>query len=391
MKSKLIFVIAISLVAYSYEVPGGSAVARTVGAAGYVQDTQNTQNANLFSPDELDNLLASIALFPDPLLAQMIPAATFVDQITEAANWVRRGNKPADIDNQPWDVSVKGIAHYPHSLFMLSDYPDWTTAIGQAYVAQPADVLASIQRLRVQAKEAGTLQSTPQQTVAQNQGSITIEPAEPAVIYEPIYDPLYAYAPPSTIIPGGWLSFGAGLIIGAWLNRDVIWPSGGFRYHGWNGGGWIGAARPHVDLRNSAYVNNRFNNIAVNRDVLNRNINAANLNRYNSVHRNTNWGNVDRANMTRHARPAPGNLPGRPGAPGTPGARPGTLPKSPAAGTRPLPKGPPAATRPAQRPAAPRHHAGTHRGSSMHARPHHGGGFHRGGGFRGGGGRGGRR
>jgi hypothetical protein len=329
----------------------------------------------------------------------MIPAATFVDQITEASNWVRKGNKPADIDNQPWDVSVKAIAHYPHSLQMLSDHPDWTTAIGQAYVAQPADVQASIQRLRVQAKNAKTLQTTPQQTVAQDQGYVTIEPAEPDVIYEPIYDPLYSYGP-APIYPG--IGFGAGLLIGAWLNREVIWPAGGFRYHGWNGAGWIAAARPHVDLRNSNYVGDRFNNIGLNRDVLNRNINAANLSRYNSIHRGTNWANVERANMARHPRAARGTLPAKPGAPGArpgapgarpvaPGARPGTLPSGPAARTRPLPKGPTAGTRPAQRPATSTRHQGSrthHRTSSMHVRPHHhgfsGGGF-RGGGFRGGG------
>jgi hypothetical protein len=371
MKAKLVIALVILVACRYAPVVNAAANQTTTGATG------SAQNAVLYTADELDNLLAPIALFPDPLLAQMIPAATFVDQVRQASDWVRRGNKPENIDTQPWDVSVKAIAHYPKSLQMLSDHPDWAAAIGQAYVSQPADVLASIQRLRVQAKNAGNLKSTPQQTVSEEQGSVIIEPAEPTMIYEPIYDPGYAYGP-APIYPG--IGFGLGLIIGAWLNRDVIWPSGGFRYHGWNGGGWIGASRPHVDLRNSAYVDNRFNNITANRDVLNRNINTANLNRYNSIHRNTNWSNVERANMARHGRPGAGNLAGRPGVPRMPVARPGT---------RPLPRGPSTGARPAQRPATPRHH-GTHHRASMHHRHHHyGGGFHRGGGFRGGGFRGG--
>jgi hypothetical protein len=382
MKGLLILVMMITLLAYPNVVPGSnSAPGGASGSAGFGEDPQNT---NLFSPDELDNLMAPIALYPDPLLAQMIPAATFVDQITEAANWVRAGNKPADIDNQPWDVSVKAVAHYPKTLYMLNDHLDWTTAIGQAYVAQPADVQASIQRLRVQAKNARTLQSTPQQTVSADQGYVTVEPAEASVIYEPVYDPWLAYAPPSTIIPGGLISFGLGLAIGAWLNRDVIWPAGGFRYHGWNGGGWIGRSRPYVDLRNSTYVNNRLKNIALNRGVLNRNINAANLGRYNSIHRGTNWSNVGRANVSRHARAAPGTPAGRPGSPAA-GIRPGTRPGAAAAGTRPLPKGPTTGMQPG-------HRATRHQGSRpsstyrSHSRPqYHGGGFSRGGGFRGGG------
>jgi hypothetical protein len=114
MKSKLIFVMAISLVAYSYGLPDRSAAAKTVGPAGYAQDTQNTQNASVFSPDELDNLLAPIALFPDPLLAQIIPAATFVDQITEASNWVRNGN------NRPRSTISRGMYRSKQSPTILN-------------------------------------------------------------------------------------------------------------------------------------------------------------------------------------------------------------------------------------------------------------------------------
>src|SRR5580700_5758158 len=87
-----------------------------------------------FSPDQLDNLLAPVALYPDPILAQVLLAATFPDQVDEAARFCRGGANPDDIDTQPWDVSVKAIAHYPTVLYMMADGLDWTTAVGQAYV-----------------------------------------------------------------------------------------------------------------------------------------------------------------------------------------------------------------------------------------------------------------
>jgi hypothetical protein len=340
MKSKLTIAIAVSLIAFPYIVSQRVTAASAVGSgmAGYLQ------TGDLFSSNELDNLLAPIALFPDPLLAQILPASTFVDQVTQAAQWLRANNDPSQIDNQQWDVSVKAIAHYPEVLYKMSDQPDWTTALGQAFVAQSNDVSASIQRLRTQAQNAGSLVSTPQQTVAADNGAITIVPAQPSVIYVPMYDPDYVFAPSTgAIVASSLISFGTGFAIGAWLNRGWNWWGGGPYYHGWVGGGWIGAARPYVNWRNNAYVGNRFNNVNVNKNVLNRNINAGNLNRFNSVHRNTNWANTVGG---RHARTAPGNMRGRPGSPttlpgrtGTPNARPAnplTRPANPGASvTRP--------------------------------------------------------
>src|SRR5580698_4117664 len=107
---------------------------------------QDVQQYRPFSPEELDNLLASVALYPDPLLAQLLPAATFPDQIDEAARFCRAGANPAAIDSQPWDVSVKAVAHYPSVLYMMADGLDWTTSLGQAYVNQQDDLMASVQR-----------------------------------------------------------------------------------------------------------------------------------------------------------------------------------------------------------------------------------------------------
>src|SRR5262249_1535578 len=207
-----------------------------------------------------------------------------------------------------------------------------TAAVGQAYISQSSDVSASIQRLRNQARSAGSLVSTPQQTVAMDNGAVTIVPAQPNYIYVPTYDPYEAYYPSTgAYVATGLLSFGAGFAIGAWLNRGWNWWGGGPYYHGWVGGGWIGASRPWVNWRNGAYVNHRFNNINVNNNIFNRNINAGNLNRFNSIHRGTNWGNIGGRHgrpSTLPARPGAGGLPGRPG---TPGGRPGM----PGAGVRP--------------------------------------------------------
>src|SRR5262245_47939913 len=191
MRTKLVTAMAISLVVYPYILTQSTGAAKGVweGSASY------QQTANLFSANELDNLFAPIALYPDPLLAQMLPAATFVDQISQAAQWLRTNNNTAQIDNQPWDVSVKSIAHYPDVLYKMSGQMDWTTALGWAYLNQSADVTASIQRLRSQANNAGTLVSTPQQSVIPDNGGIAIVPAEPSVIYVPSYDPYEAYYP----------------------------------------------------------------------------------------------------------------------------------------------------------------------------------------------------
>src|SRR5208282_1016981 len=156
------------------------------------QDQDQSVYAN-FTPDQLDNLLAPIALYPDPVLAQVLVAATFPDQIDEASRFLRAGANPGAIDDQPWDVSVKAVAHYPTVLYMMDNRLDWTTSIGQAYVNQSTDVQASIQRLRGMAHDAGTLQSGPQMDVENQDGYWDIWPVEPQMIYVPVYDPAILY------------------------------------------------------------------------------------------------------------------------------------------------------------------------------------------------------
>ena len=239
-----------------------------------------------FSTDQLDNLTAPIALYPDPLLAQVLVAATFPDQIDEAARFVRNDANAYDVDNQPWDVSVRAVAHYPTVLQMMADQLDWTTSLGQAYASQSTEVMESVQRLRVQARSMGNLVNTPEMEVVDSGGEIDLWPAQPQYIYVPVYNPALVFfhrAP---------LSFRARFLIGAWLNSDFDWRQHRVFYHGWQAGrgGWIDRSRSHVNLTN-VYVNPRYQNVAIGRTVINRPVNYVALNRYNDIHRGATFDN----------------------------------------------------------------------------------------------------
>jgi hypothetical protein len=238
-----------------------------------------------FSADQLDNLLAPIALYPDPLLAQVLVAATFPDQIDAAARFVRGDRNADDVDGQQWDVSVKAVAHYPTVLAMMADKLDWATALGEAYANQSTDVMASIQRLRAQARSAGNLVTTPQLQVVDSGGEIELWPAQPQYLFVPQYDPavvFFSRAP---------LFFGTRFFIGAWLNYDFDWGGHRVFYHGWEGNtGWIGRSRQYIHP-NTVYVNNTFRNVVINRTIVNRQVNYGALNRYDDIHRTTTFNN----------------------------------------------------------------------------------------------------
>lgn len=244
-----------------------SLIFTTAWADEYDSDQTYASGDELFTTEELDDLLAPIALYPDPLIAQILPAATFVDQIDAAARYVRQYGKSAQIDIQPWDVSVKAVAHYPTVLFMMDSKYDWTVSLGQAFVNQEQDVMDTIQRLRADAKAAGSLVSTPQQQVFVEDDFIRVIPAQPEVIYVPQYDPAVVYV--EGFYPSyGFLSFGIGFGVGAWLNRDCDWHRHRIYYHGWRGRGWINRARPYINIRNRTYINSRHRDISINRRVV---------------------------------------------------------------------------------------------------------------------------
>jgi hypothetical protein len=204
----------------------------------------------LFTDQELDDLLEPIALYPDPLLAQILPASTYTEEILDAYDWLDSGESISEIDSQKWDESVKAVAHYSGVLKMMAENADWTANMGDAFLNQPEDVTNSIQRLRWQARNAGNLQSNKQQTVVIVGNYIEIVPAQPQYIYVPSYDSSVVYE--ESPYDGGepFITFGAGLMIGGWLTMDFDWGNHHVIYHGWKRPGWVNHARPYVHLNN---------------------------------------------------------------------------------------------------------------------------------------------
>jgi hypothetical protein len=172
------------------------------------------------TPAELDQMLGPIALYPDPLISEILSGATFPSQIVEADRYIAGGGDQDQVEQLGWDSSVQALAHYPNVLKWLDDNIAWTTQLGQAFTTQQADVMSSIQRLRAQAQSLGNLPNTAQETVSTDDGAIEIEPTTPDDIYVPDYDP-------GTIFyqPGIYCAFGIGLPIGFWLVHDWDWHS----------------------------------------------------------------------------------------------------------------------------------------------------------------------
>jgi hypothetical protein len=173
---------------------------------------------------QLDQLLAPIALYPDPLLSQILAASTYPQDVSAAEQWLQYFPNPTEdnINAQPWDSSVKALVHYPTVLEMLNSQPDWIAALGQAFATQPQDVMNSVQRLRAKAVAAGTLVNTPQQDIVNDGGMIEILPAAPQTIYVPEYDPDIVYAPPAGYTEP-WITFGVGFVVGPWFDLDCDW------------------------------------------------------------------------------------------------------------------------------------------------------------------------
>ena len=180
------------------------------------------QDPPSYSPADLDKLVSRIALYPDPLLAQVLAAATFSDQIPDAAKWADEHHyltgdelaKAITDDHLAWDPSVQALLPFPSVLDTLSSDMDWTTNLGTAFLAQRQDVMDAVQRMRQKAKDYGYLRSNDQIVV--NAGSyIDIEPVDPGFICVPVYDPLIVFWPPRPgFVIGGAISFGFGVGLG---------------------------------------------------------------------------------------------------------------------------------------------------------------------------------
>jgi uncharacterized membrane protein YgcG len=203
--------------------------------------------AKTFSQQDLDQLLAPIALYPDPLLAQIFMASTYPLEVVQAARWAKENSKLTGkaledaLTYQTWDPAVKSLTAVPQVLQQMNDKLDWTQKLGDAFLAQQSDVMNTVQLLRAKAAEQGNLKTTEQQVVTtQTQGSQTIyvvESPKPEVVYVPTYNPSVVYGPwpypappyymypPSYVYPPG-LAFATGVIVGAAIWGNCNWGRG---------------------------------------------------------------------------------------------------------------------------------------------------------------------
>ena len=232
----------------------------SLGAQTPTTPAPPAQTAPLFQPAELDQLLAPVALYPDELLGQILMASTYPLEVVEAQRWVEdpsnarlKGDQlTAALQDKDWDPSVKSLVPFPQILVMMSNRLDWMQKLGDAFLAQQGDVMDAVQRLRQQAQAAGTLQSSPQQTVNTQDQAITIEPANPDNVYVPVYDPTVVYGdwaypdyPPYYFPPPPGFVFGPPIWPGFWWG-PVIQINFYRPFWGWDRWDWR-QHRIHVD------------------------------------------------------------------------------------------------------------------------------------------------
>src|ERR1700747_2786330 len=212
--------------------------------------------------DQLDSLVAPIALYPDPLLAQTLAASTYPLEIIQLQQWLKKNPTLKDkaladaVAKQSWDPSIQALAALPDVVKRLADDIQWTTDLGNAFLAQQSDVMDAVQRMRKKAQDKGNLKSTEQQKVEtkviENKSVIVVEQANPQVVYVPSYDPVVVYGPayypypPIYYPPAGYYAAGMAISFGVGVMMGAFW-SGGW---GW-GCGWGG--------NNNVYINNNNN------------------------------------------------------------------------------------------------------------------------------------
>ena len=236
------------------------------------------QENDTFTAEELDQMLAPIALYPDPLLAQVLMACTYPAEVAEAAQWsqsntAQKGDAAVTaVQDKPWDPSVKSLVAFPQALATMDQQPDWVQKVGDAFLSQPNEVMDSVQRLRAAAQESGNLESNAQHQVIveeapqTQQTIIKIEPVDPQVVYVPAYNPTVVYGtwwypsyPPVYLPPPPGYVFGTALISGIAFGIGV-----GITNSLWGGCDW---GRGDVDIDVNHYNNiNVGNKLEVNRN-----------------------------------------------------------------------------------------------------------------------------
>ena len=298
-----VLVIATSLILYAQ--PPAPSTAST-GA-----ETANPTESASMSASELQGLVAPIALYPDALVAQILGAATFPDQVAVANYWLQQNKNLTGsaltqaVDKQSWDASVKALTAFPSVLDNLAKNLSWTSSLGEAYHNQQADVMTAVQTLRAQAKAKGNLKSTPQITVEQQAPqTIVIQPANPQIVYVPQYDPAVIYGYPyvtpgyttGDLVAASVISFGAGIAVGALMSGAWGWDTWGCDWHGgvvvYNHNSFYGNTAWHGGYYNGGYHNSYGYNNAYNRTNVGNSYRGGD----NTINRNVsgNTVNVDR-------------------------------------------------------------------------------------------------
>ena len=232
------------------------------GAAQAASSGTPTEGAPL-SAEALQSLVAPIALYPDALVAQILTASTFPDQVAIAEYWMSQNSSLTGsalmqaVDTQSWDASVKALTQFPSVLANLAHNLTWTSSLGEAFHNQQAEVMAAVQALRAKAQAAGNLKSTPQVTVVQQSPQvIVIQPANPQVVYVPVYNPAVIYGTPyvvpyysaGDVAAAAVIGFGVGIAVGAMMSGGCC----SWGYSSWNCG-WHGTA---VVYHGGAYYGN---------------------------------------------------------------------------------------------------------------------------------------
>ena len=215
-----------------------------------------------FKQEELDQMLAPIALYPDSLLTQMLMASTYPLEVVQADRWAKQNkNMKGDalakaLEAQTWDPSVKSLANFPQVLTMMSEKLDWTEKVGDAFLGQQKDVMDTIQQLRAKAQASGNLKTTKEQVVKVEKEVIIIEPASPQVIYVPAYNPTVVYGawaypayPPYPVYPPGYAA-GAAFVTGVAVGAAWGYAWG---HANWNGG------TVNVNVNQNTNINSNIN------------------------------------------------------------------------------------------------------------------------------------
>jgi hypothetical protein len=240
-KQVLILLLCCSLVRFT-------AQAESFGPTGQSNEQSSVLSAQQ-SPQELQQLVAPIALYPDALVAQILAASTYPTEIVEADRWIQghselKGEELAkEVDKQPWNPSVKALTQFPSVLENMDKNLSWTSSLGDAYANQQQDVTDAVQAMRQQAHKAGHLNSNEQETVMTQGNTIIIEPANPEVVYVPAYDPWLVYGEPIAAYPGWYpvpgifltgvgIGFGIGFGVGFLGGFGWGWHHWGYDWHG---------------------------------------------------------------------------------------------------------------------------------------------------------------